>query len=81
MHQGAAAAISDVAHPEIHIMQVLKAAQKIQKGNKEALLAIDHILMALAEEKALFGDGFNKDAFLQAVKDVKGVCMHAWVWC
>ena len=54
-------------------LQVLKSAQKIQKGNKEALLAIDHILMALIEEKGLFTDaGVSKDAFVQAIKDAKG---------
>jgi ATP-dependent Clp protease ATP-binding subunit ClpB len=57
------------------LIRVLKAGQKLQKANKEALLAVDHVLVALADEKVmqeLYATGLNKDAFLQAIKATKG---------
>ncbi len=35
------------------LLRVLKAAQALQKTTKESLLAVDHLLLALAEDKGM----------------------------
>lgn len=57
-------------------LRLLKAAQTIQKKNKEAHLAVDHVLLALSQEKvimqALGNAGLPKEALERVLKDLKG---------
>jgi ATP-dependent Clp protease ATP-binding subunit ClpB len=57
-------------------IRLLKAAQTIQKKNKEAHLAVDHVLLALAQEKsviqALGNVGLSKEALERCLTAVKG---------
>ncbi|EGD82525.1 heat shock protein [Salpingoeca rosetta] len=57
-------------------LRFLQNAQKKQKKNDEAHLAIDHLLLALVQEKdilqALAGCGLAKDRFEEIVKKIKG---------
>ena len=39
--------IADEVSPSSAFIKLLKAAQKLQKNNKEAVLALDHILLAM----------------------------------
>eukprot|EP01147_Barroeca_monosierra_P009528 gene9528-1762_t len=57
-------------------MRYLQNAQKKQKKNDEAHLAVDHLLIALVEEKeilqALASCGLAKDHYEEIVKKIKG---------
>eukprot|EP00047_Mylnosiga_fluctuans_P020373 m.91656 g.91656 ORF g.91656 m.91656 type:complete len:901 (-) comp8494_c0_seq4:165-2867(-) len=57
-------------------LRVLKNGQGHQKKNKEAHLAVDHVLLALTQEKpimqALGNAGLPKEAMERLLKDVKG---------
>lgn len=57
-------------------IRLLKAAQGVQKKNKEAHLAVDHVLLSLGGEKAIIqamgNAGLTKDALERSLKDVKG---------
>eukprot|EP00049_Salpingoeca_infusionum_P014767 m.279739 g.279739 ORF g.279739 m.279739 type:complete len:885 (+) comp15747_c0_seq2:518-3172(+) len=57
-------------------LKFLQQAQKTQKKNNESHLAIDHLLMALVEEKdvmrVLADCGLNKQMYQDAIKSIKG---------
>eukprot|EP00043_Microstomoeca_roanoka_P007299 m.70256 g.70256 ORF g.70256 m.70256 type:complete len:889 (+) comp13768_c0_seq1:199-2865(+) len=57
-------------------LRFLQNAQKAQKKNGEAHMAIDHLLVALVDEKdilqALASNGLSKDLYEQVVKKIKG---------
>ena len=57
-------------------LRLLKNAQGHQKKNKEAHLAVDHVLLAVTQEKniiqALGNAGLPKEALERVLKDVKG---------
>jgi ATP-dependent Clp protease ATP-binding subunit ClpB len=57
-------------------LRLLQNAQKIQRKNDEGHTAIDHLLMALMQEKeilqALAGFGLSKGHFEETLKRVKG---------
>eukprot|EP00048_Salpingoeca_helianthica_P018693 m.2655 g.2655 ORF g.2655 m.2655 type:complete len:912 (-) comp2630_c0_seq2:25-2760(-) len=57
-------------------IRFLKAAQGFQKKNKEAHLAVDHLLLALTQEKtliqALGNAGLSAETLERVTKDVKG---------
>jgi len=57
-------------------LRFLQNAQKLQKKNDEAHLAVDHLLLALAQEKdilqALAGCGLSKDHYQDVIKKIKG---------
>lgn len=57
-------------------LRLLKNGQANQKKNKEAHLAVDHVLLALTQEKniiqALGNAGLTKEALERCLKDVKG---------
>eukprot|EP00026_Physarum_polycephalum_P002157 Phypoly_transcript_02162.p1 GENE.Phypoly_transcript_02162~~Phypoly_transcript_02162.p1 ORF type:complete len:900 (+),score=200.10 Phypoly_transcript_02162:111-2810(+) len=58
------------------LMQVLRHAQQIQKKQGDSHLAVDHILLALAEEKdimSILGDaGLSKTQLADTVKQLRG---------
>eukprot|EP00730_Choanoeca_flexa_P011060 TRINITY_DN2258_c0_g1_i1.p1 TRINITY_DN2258_c0_g1~~TRINITY_DN2258_c0_g1_i1.p1 ORF type:complete len:895 (+),score=328.74 TRINITY_DN2258_c0_g1_i1:111-2795(+) len=64
------------ANMSSNTLRMLQNAQKIQRKNDEGNTAIDHLLMALAQEKsilqALAAHGLNKSHFEDTLKRVKG---------
>eukprot|EP00055_Hartaetosiga_balthica_P002554 m.4402 g.4402 ORF g.4402 m.4402 type:complete len:897 (+) comp2223_c0_seq1:410-3100(+) len=57
-------------------LRFLQNSQKHQKKNNEAHLAVDHLLLGLAQEKDILQQlaacGMSKDVFTEVVKKVKG---------
>lgn len=58
------------------LIQVLRHAQQIQKKQGDSHLAVDHVLLALAEEKdiiSILGDsGLSKAQLQDTVKQLRG---------
>jgi ATP-dependent Clp protease ATP-binding subunit ClpB len=58
------------------VIQILRAGQQIQKKQGDSHLAVDHILLALAEEKdimSILGDsGLSKAQLTDSVKQLRG---------
>eukprot|EP00051_Salpingoeca_urceolata_P032277 m.15001 g.15001 ORF g.15001 m.15001 type:complete len:905 (-) comp4939_c1_seq1:24-2738(-) len=56
--------------------QLLKKAQSFQRKNSESHLAVDHVFLALAEDRALIAEfaanGLPKDALASVLKSIKG---------
>lgn len=72
--------VQDPPPPEISpnpsMMKVLRKAQEYQKKNEDSHMAIDHILLALPEDRdvsnALSEAGLTKDKLESAIKSVRG---------
>lgn len=66
----------DTVSPSSAMMKVLREAQTLQKGNKDSHMAIDHILLALMDDKDIAGAtkefGLTKSKVEQAIKDTRG---------
>eukprot|EP00742_Colponemidia_sp_Colp-10_P006159 GILJ01006592.1.p1 GENE.GILJ01006592.1~~GILJ01006592.1.p1 ORF type:complete len:899 (+),score=192.71 GILJ01006592.1:80-2776(+) len=62
--------------PNIAMMNVLKAGQALQKKNGDSHLAIDHLILALAEDKEIASVfslvGLRRDELEKTVKKVRG---------